>query len=174
MLRATIFWVGLVVIGFALWGGVELLSLPARAAADRLSTAETRLANLDRQHATLVAELGKYPSGDVSADPRIDRDGDASTALQRFQERVRDELLGAGGTPVVTQTANEMSGGLATLTMLMRFTIAETGLMSFLQQLESGAPAIVVSELEFAPSAQPETGLLDVSATLKLLHADAL
>lgn len=175
VIRQSVFWL-LVALGLmGTWLALQFILMPIQTETSRLNAAQTSLADLKaRREAVAAALAGLRDENGATADNRLDTQGSVEDALQRFQERVRDALATAGGMSIVSQSGSQsLSPGLTTLRVLLKAQLTEPRLMSFLKEIESGAPKVMIAALEMHPEAGNQSGEIALTVTLQMLHADA-
>jgi len=174
LVRNVIAWVAFGAIGLLAWAAFGLATMPIAAQSARLTVAQSVEGDLIARRDRLSTELARLAPVSQSADPRLDAADDLTSAMQKFQERVRNALSANGGVPLLSQTATEPAGqSLTVLTILLRARLGETALMAFLKAVESGMPSIVVSELQAQQQPGDLSGSLEVTANLSMIHANA-
>lgn len=164
----------LLVLG-ASYLATDLLFLTPEARA-RAEIAELRatLADYDRRLAQARAELFQIedPVADITSLVLV---GNEAESVPWLQGRIRQAVTAAGGIATTSQTGlTSLSEQHAKLSLLLRARFEEMGLLSFLKQVETGTPPLIIESLAVQPinagRGQPS---LDVTATIFVIVSNA-
>jgi hypothetical protein len=100
---------------------------------------------------------------------------DEAEPVPWLQGKIRQAVAAAGGIAMTSQTGSTpLSEQHSKLSLLLRASFEEEGLLNFLKQVETGMPPLIVESLAVQPTnagrGQPS---LDVTATIFVIVSNA-
>lgn len=131
-----------------------------------------KLAEYDQRVAEARAEMAQLSA------PRDDATlvvGEESQSVPWLQGAIRQAVASVGGIASVTQTSiAPISDQHSKLSLLLRARFEEVGLLSFLKQVETVTPPMIVESMTVQPiNADRSQPSLDVTATIFVIISNA-
>lgn len=162
----------LVALGGICAGAVLLYWGPETRGRAEAAEMQSKLAEYDRRLAETRAEMSQLSAPHDDAPLVL---GEESQSAPWLQGAIRQAVAAVGGIAAVTQTSvAPLSDQHSKLSLLLRARFEEEGLLSFLRQIETSLPPMIVESMVVQPTnvdrSQPS---LDVTATIFVITSNA-
>lgn len=174
MIRSAAFLTAvLLVLGGIYAGAVLFYWDPETRGREEAAQMQAKLADYDRRLAQTRAEMSELSAPGDDATLVL---GDESQSAPWLQGAIRQAVAAVGGVATVTQTSvAPISEQHSKLSLLLRARFEEDGLLSFLKQVETSLPPMIVESMAVQPTnvdrSQPS---LDVTATIFVIISNAV